>query len=601
MAAAIEEVPGPYNLVEIFEESVAEHRDRPLFGTKNSMTGAYEWVTYGEVAGRVDNLRGGLAHIGVGKGDGVAIIADNRVEWAVIAYAAYGRNARLIPMYEAELVRIWKYIVEDSGSRVLFVSRPEIMEKVEDFPDRIESLEKVYLIEGRGPGTLVELERIGELNPIQAVHPDGSDAAGLIYTSGTTGNPKGVLLTHRNLSSNIVACYHENPGDLGKDDRTLSFLPWAHSFGQTAELHLLVHAGASTGFAERPATIPDDIKKVRPTVLAGVPLVFNKIHDGIHKKIEEQGGLGKFLFDMGIEAARVRRGARQQGGRGGLINELKFKLADRIVFRRIRDKLGGRVKLAVSSSAALNPAIADFFEDIGIPTYEAWGMTELSPAHTANLPGACRRGSVGRPIMGCRVEIDKTQTGEDSHDGEIIAYGPNVMAGYHNLPEETEKVLRPDGGLATGDRGWVDEDGFLYITGRIKEQYKLENGKYVFPAALEETIKLSPYVDNAMVEGSNRRFNVAVIAPDFAALGPWAGENGISGGPGELVEDKRAQDLILAEIERLCAGYAPYEIPKKVLLVSDPFTTENGILTPTLKLKRREVLKRYGDRLEKLF
>jgi long-chain acyl-CoA synthetase len=590
------EVPGPYNLVELFEDATKKFANLELFGTKDVASGEYRWVTYGQVAERVDNLRGGLAWLGVGPGDGVAIISNNSVEWAVAAYASYGRGARFVPMYEAELTRIWKYIISDSGCKLLFVANQEIAAKVESFVTEIDSLERIVVLDGDGPDSLAELERRGAEQSVESLHPDGQDIAGLIYTSGTTGNPKGVLLSHRNLSSNVLALYDAKPGNIGPGDRTLSFLPWAHSFGQIAELHMLVHAGASTGFAEAPSTIIDDIGKVRPTILVAVPRIFNKIYDGLHKKMAERGGLAKFLFEMGKAAAIAKR-----EGRGGLLNSIKLAIADRVVFVKIRERFGGRLKLAISSSAALNRKIAEFFHDVGAPVYEAWGMTELSPGHTLNLPEANKFGSVGRPILGSWIEIDRSLTGPDSKDGEIIAYGPNVMVGYHNLPEETAKVLREDGGLRTGDRGWVDEDGFLFITGRIKEQYKLENGKYIFPTELEETIKLSSFIEHCMIEGANRSYNVALIVPDFEVLDAWAAEQGLAAKREELVARQEIVALIEEEVRRCCAEFARYEIPRKVLVVSESFTTENGILTPTLKLKRREVNKRYGEKIAALF
>lgn len=596
MKAGVAEVPGPYSLVELFENSIKKHASRKLFGTKNREGTAYDWVTYGDVGRRVDDLRAGLASIGIGAGDGVGIIANNRAEWAVACYATYGRRARFIPMYEAELERIWKYIIDDSGTKVLLVSTPEIYEKVKHFPDEIESLESIYVLSGDGDNSLAALERAGRDKPVPSEIPEGEDIAGLIYTSGTTGNPKGVLLSHRNLSSNVIAIFAENPGDLGMEDRTLSFLPWAHSFGQVAELHLLVHAGASTGFAERPDTIVNDLLLVKPTMLVAVPRIFNKVYSGMQQKMEETGGLAKWLFDMGVES-----GQKVQKGDTSLLTRLQLAIADRIVFSKVRQKFGGNLKLAISSSAALNVKIAEFFQTIGVPVYEAWGMTELSPAHTVNLEGMAKPGSVGTPLLGSWVGIDKTETGEDSRDGEVIAYGPNVMVGYHNLPDQTAEVMRPDGGLRTGDRGWVDDDGHLYITGRIKEQYKLENGKYVFPVGLEESIKLSPYIENVMVEGHNRRFNVALVIPDFAALVPWAREHSLPEDPEKLVKEPKVQSLILDEIRERCAEFAAYETPRKALLLADPFTTENGILTPTLKLKRRVVMERYGAELEPLF
>jgi long-chain acyl-CoA synthetase len=595
MPKNVAEVPGPYNLVELFESAVKKYAPNLLFGTKNKAKTGYDWVTYQEVGARVDKLRAGLAAIGVGKGDGVAVIANNRVEWAVAAYATYGRGARFVPMYEAELTRIWKYIIEDSDSKILLVSNREIYEKVKGFTGEIKRLEKIYVIEGDGPGTMAELEKIGAAKPVAPMYPDGADIAGLIYTSGTTGNPKGVLLSHRNLASNVVAISHSFPG-LNQNVRTLSFLPWAHSFGQTAELHLLVYFGGSTGFAESPATIVDDLALVKPTMLVAVPRIFNKVYDGLHKKMNAAGGLGKKLFDMGLAAAAARR-----EGKAGALDALKLKIADKVVFTKIRERFGGRLELAISSSAALSQKIAEFFFDIGIPVYEAWGMTELSPAHTLNNPVANRPGTVGRSILGSWIEIDKTYTGPDSQDGEIIAYGPNVMVGYHNLPDQTREVLRADGGLHTGDRGWVDADGFMRITGRIKEQYKLENGKYVFPSGIEESIKLSPYVEHCMVHGANKAYNVALISPDFAVLTPWARENGLPVEPDKLVREAKVRDLILAEIAARCTEIAGYEVPKKVLITAEAFSTESGILTPTLKLKRRVLMDRYGNALEALY
>jgi len=599
MSGSNQVLPSPENLVDLFEESVKKHSKLDLFGTKNSTKDDYDWVTYGETAERVDNLRAGLAQLGIGKGDGVGIIANNRSEWAVAAYATYGLGARFVPMYEAELVRIMKYIIEDSGVKVLLVARDDILEKVEDFPNQIKSLENIYVIEGNEKNSIAELERIGKEKPVASQKPQPEDIAGLIYTSGTTGNPKGVLLSHKNLSSNAIAAASMLPEIIGVGDCSLSFLPWAHSFGQTAELHMLIYIGGKTGFAEGPKTIVDDLALVRPTILVAVPRVFSKVYTGLKNKMDKQGGLPKFLFNMGLAAAAEKR---KMNGSSGFLNAFKLKLVDKLVYSKVREKFGNRMKMSLSSSAALNPKIGDFFEDIGIPVYEAWGMTELSPGHTANTLGESRRGSVGRPFPGCSVKIDKTYTGgEKAKDGEVIAYGPNVMMGYHNLPEATSEVLREDGGLHTGDRGWVDDDGYLFITGRIKEQYKLENGKYVFPVAIEEAIKLSIYVENAMVYGANRAYNVVVMVPDWLVMDGWVEEQGLSGTHEELVNNPKFVEFMESELQRTCKDIANYEKPKKILLLSEPFSTENGILTPTLKLKRREVHKIYGSRIDSLF
>lgn len=589
----------PDTLVEMFETSARRWADRPLAGTKDAR-GEYQWVTYAEAARRVANLRGGLASLGVGPGDRVGIIANNRVEWAVAAYATYGRGAWFVPMYEAELPKIWKYIIGDSGIKVLFVSTEDIAAQVTPWIGEIPSLEAVIRLQGDSEGTMAALEAAGEKVPVPPHVPQADDIAGLVYTSGTTGEPKGVLLSHGNLTSNVHAirkAYHM----LDENVRTLSFLPWAHSYGQVAELHLGMWLGASSGFAESPQTIVDDLAKVKPTLLVAVPRIFNRVYDAIHFKMEETGGLPRRLFEMGKSAAARKRELDAQGKRSLLV-ELRLRLADRIVFSKIRGRFGGRLQFAVSSSAALSPHIAQFFFDIGIPIYEAWGMTELSPAGTLNTPEAYRVSSGGRAMDKVRLEIDRSVAEEGARDGELIVYGPNVMKGYHNKPEATREVMTQDGGLRSGDRAFVDEDGFVWITGRIKEQFKLENGKFVFPGALEEEIKLLPLVEHALIHGLNRPFTVCVVVPDFEVLGRLAKERGWPTEPARLVKSPEVQRFYAQEItEHLRSTFGRYEIPKAFLLVHEPFTTENGMLTPTLKLKRREVMAQHGEALEALY
>jgi long-chain acyl-CoA synthetase len=484
---------------------------------------------------------------------------------------------------------------------VLFVSNDEVYEKTKGFVDELDGLEHVIKIEGTGAGTMAALEAEGKKSPVKSIYPSADDIAGLIYTSGTTGDPKGVLLSHGNLTSNVHAvgkAYHM----VGQNTRTLSFLPWAHSYGQVAELHFLMYVGGSTGFAESNLTIVDDLPLVQPTMLVAVPRIFNRVYDGLNKKMKDQGGLAKFLFDMGVAAAAAKREAEERGESAGALNNIKLAVADAIVFKKVRAKFGGRLEMAISSSAALSPDIAFFFHDIGIPVYDAWGMTELSPAGALNTPYDYKIGSAGKPIDKVRFEIDKTVSEEGARDGELIVYGPNVMQGYHNKPEATKETLTDDGGMRTGDRAYIDEEGFLYITGRIKEQFKLENGKFVFPSAMEEEIKLLPEVEHAMIFGLNKPHTICLVVPDFPTLEGWAKEEGLPTDPKKLVAEKKTQQMIERKIaEHLAGKFGKYEIPKKILVLSEPFSTENGILTPTLKLKRRKVLEKYGDDVESAY
>ncbi|HON39335.1 MAG: AMP-dependent synthetase/ligase [Desulfomonilia bacterium] len=589
----------PDNLVDFLEGSVSKYPDNPMLGTKNS-SGEYEWITYREFGRRVDNARAGLAQLGVKRGDTVGLIANNRTEWAICAFATFGLGAKWVPMYEAELTQIWKYIISDSGIKVLFVSKPAIYEKVKGFPEEIKTLERMILLEGSGEGTLAWLEDLGSRNPIPSIKPDPQDVASLIYTSGTTGDPKGVLLTHGNFTSNSLGGQKYYP-EFNQHDRGLSILPWAHSYAQTAELYTFVYLGASIGFMESVQTLAEDMKKVKPTFLIAVPRVFNKIYDGINARMNQEGGLKKKLFDMAVQSAKRRRELAEEGKSDPLTN-IKYAIGNRLVFSKIREGFGGRLRGVMTASAAMNPEISRFFFDIGIPIYDCYGMTETSPAITMNCPSAYKIGSVGRAIPGVRVVIDKSVVEDGAQDGEIIAYGPNVMKGYHNKPEATAEVMTPDGGIRTGDRGRVDEDGFLFITGRIKEQYKLENGKFVFPASIEEDIRLITWVENAMIYGENKPFNVCLIVPDFLVLAKYAKEHNLPSDPKSLAENPQIQDMIRNEvISSLTGKYGGYEIPKKFIFLHENFTVENGTLTQTMKLKRRVVVNKYKDMIEKLY
>ena len=587
----------PENLVEMFENSVAKHGPNKLFGTQNA-AGQYEWITYSQVAKRVNDVRGGLAADGIKKGDTVGLIANNRTEWAVAAYATYSLGCRFVPMYEAELLTTWEYIIKDSGVKALFVSKPEILDKVNTFRDRVPGLEKIYVIDGTGPDTMADLEAKGRENPVPSVRPESPDEiAVLIYTSGTTGEPKGVLLSHGNLTSNVVDAGRCFP-DISDEDRSLAILPWAHSYGQTADLNNFIHIGGSVAFISSLENIVEDLGKAQPTFLIAVPRIFNRVYDGLWAKMDEEGGLPRKLFVMGVESAKKKRELAEKGQSSFGVN-LKYKIADAIVFKKIRARFGGKLKGAITGSAMMNPEIAQFFIDLGIPTYDCYGLTETSPAATMNGPGKLKIGTVGSAIPNCRIEIDTSVVEPEADDGEIIVYGPMVMKGYWNKPEATAAVMTPDGGFRTGDRGRLDEDGFLRITGRIKEQFKLLNGKYVFPAAIEEDIKLIPLVANAMIYGEGKDYNVCLLVPDFEVVAKQAGK---SGDPAALIADQAVTKMIEDRIvEALKGAYGSYEIPKKFVFLTEDFTLENGMLTQTLKLKRRAVVDKFGNDIESAY
>jgi long-chain acyl-CoA synthetase len=585
----------PDNVVEILEKAISKYPQRPYLGTKNKQLKQYDWITYADLGKRVDNVRSGLSQLGIVKDDAVGVICNNSTDWAVCFYATNGLGARFVPMYEAELVQVWKYIINDAKVKVLFITKKEIYEKLKDAISSSATLKKVILMEGDGPDTLADLEKKGASKKVPSTYPEHSAISILIYTSGTTGDPKGVLLSQGNVTNNahtaIVSFNYMNENEV-----TLSILPWAHVFG-LGELIIMCHLGASIGLAESAASIGEDLSLVRPTFLVAVPRVFNKVYDGLWTKMNEEGGLPRKLFVMGVESGKKKRELAAQG-KSDFMTNLKFKIADAIVFKKIRAKLGGRLVGSMTGSAAMNPEISYFFWDLGIPLYDAYGLTETSPGATMNCPTKYRIGSVGPAMDKCKIVIDKSVVGPDAKDGEIIIYGPNVMQGYYNKPEATAAVMTADGGFRTGDRGRLDEDGFLFITGRLKEQFKLENGKYVFPVAIEEDIKLNHYIENAMIYGEGKEFNVCLIIPDFIALDKWAEKNNLPKDHEQLLKMNQVKSFLTNEVNSSLSGkYATYEMPKKLIFISEAFTLANGTLTQTMKLKRRIVFEKYKDQI----
>ena len=586
-------------LVDLFTNSTAAFEGNTLFGRRSGGVG-WDWTTYAEFRDAVNRARGGLAHLGVGHGDRVAIISDNRVEWAVGAFATMTLGAAWVPMYEAQTQKDWTYILRDSGAKVLFAATDGIRAQVEEMGDDLPELTKIVVIDDPAGGKAIdytELLAMGSEHPtpIAVVAPE--DLAGLIYTSGTTGNPKGVMLSHHNFTSNVVSTAEVFP--LEATDRSASFLPWAHSFGQTVELYSLMYWGASMGLTSA-KTLTRDMPEIRPTILVAVPAVFNRVYDGLQKMMDAEGGVKKKLFDAAVANARKREQLRKRGARNRWV-DLQNDLFDRLVFSKVRDAFGGRLKYAFSGGAAISLEVAEFISAVGITVYEGYGLTETSPIVTANTRTARRIGSVGTPIPGVSVEIDTDVTG-DVEIGEIVVHGPNVMMGYYHLPEENEKVFTENRGFRTGDLGYVDDDGFLFIRGRIKEQYKLENGKYVVPSPIEEQLQLSGFISQVMVYGEQRPFNVAVVVPDVEYLKAWASEHDLDAGDLDaLLTDARVKELFTTEINRAQSTIKPYERVRRFVLESEEFTPENGMLTPSLKIKRRAIMAKLGDDIDALY
>ncbi|MDP6320642.1 MAG: long-chain fatty acid--CoA ligase [SAR324 cluster bacterium] len=584
------------NLIEMLENSRQLYGDRPLYGTKRD--GIYEWTTYEQFSEKVDALRGGLASLGVSSGDKVAIICKNTEEWAVSAYATYGLCGQHIPMYETQMPSEWEYIIRDCGAKVLLAANSSIFEKTRNFPDQIDSLEHVILLTGSVEGevtTYEDLLKKGREKPVQKMEPESDAPMGMIYTSGTTGNPKGVILSHRNL---IFECSVVIPLlGMSRDVRTLAFLPWAHVFGQVAEVHGIIGCGGSAGLVDDVNTLVDELGVVKPSVFFALPRVYNRIYDRLQEQMKEKPGLIRALFYGGLKQAKRER----EGETLGFLDNLILLLARKIIFKKILNRFGGNLRIAVSGASALSPSVAEFINDIGISIYEGYGLSENTAALSLNYPGSRRFGSVGKPLPGVRIEIDKTVEGSKEEDGEVRAYGENIMIGYHNLPDKTKESITEDGGLRTGDLGHLDSDGYLYITGRVKEQYKLENGKYVAPAPLEESLKLSSYIDQVMLYGFNRPHNVALIVVAMPAVTQYAEDLGISGSTEDILNEPRIRELFKEQLKHFGKDFKGFEHPQNFSLLSEEWGIDNGLLTPTLKLKREVVEEKFKTEIEELF
>ncbi len=579
------------NLVELAARSCERFAERPAFGTKRD--GAWHWTSYREFSALVERCRAGLYGLGVRSGDVVAIVSDNRLEWAVAYYASAGLEAVFVPMYEAQRPSEWQFILEDCGAQLVLAGAGQPYERLLELRPELPNLAHVVGIglPEAHPASFEAMLDAGARSPIPARDPAPTTTAGLIYTSGTTGKPKGVKLSHANVASNARTGAMIFP--LSPDDRTLSFLPWAHSYGQL-ELNWALAQGASLALNDDIQQLLPNLADVKPTVLVTVPRVFNRVYETVRKDMAERPALLQRLFEDGTRAA-IRK---NRGEHLNLLERIELALDDKLIFEKVRQRFGGRLKYVLCASAALSKDVAEFVDALGLQVYEGYGLTETSPMVSANTPGARRMGSVGKVIPGVQVAID-TSRSDVPGQGEIVVYGPNVMQGYHNRPEENEKVFTEDGGLRTGDLGYIDDDGFLYVTGRIKEQYKLANGKYVMPGPLEEQLKLSRYIANVMLFGANRPYNVALVVIEQTAVREWASKQGF-----ELAEptgDARVEQLIHDEVKQLARSFRDFEVPRRIVLISEDFTTENGLLTPTLKLKRRHVEARHGGALEALY
>ena len=563
--------------------------------------GRYVPLSTQEFGERVKHLALGLRELGFAAGDRLSMIAENGPNWVITDFAVICSRGLLVPLYTTLPSEQIHYIVEDSDAKILVVSTLEQWEKIEPLRSRLPKVRHYILMTPEAPPgcltfdeVLAKGRAVAEAKPrlfdemAALVKPD--DEATIIYTSGTTGPPKGVILTHDNFLSNVKVCI-EIIGFTSKDT-VLSFLPLSHSLERMVTF-VYVYVGATIGYAESVDTVAQNLLEIRPTVMVSVPRVFEKIYARVVDLVLAGSALKKKIFFWALKVGKTY-GAKKLAGQP-ISGALRFKrsLAHKLVFHKIIEKTGGRIRFFVSGAAPLSKDIAEFFYGLGLIVLEGYGLTETSPVLSVNTLENIRFGTVGKPIPGVTIKI--------APDGEILARGPNIMKGYYKKEAETREAME-GGWFHTGDIGRFDKDGFLTITDRKKDLIVTSGGKNVAPQPIENLLKTNPYVSSAVVLGDRQRFVSALIVPNFEKLEAYAKSNNIPfGDRRELVANPQVVSFLLAEVDRATPGLAPYEKIKKIAVLERDFEIEKGEMTPSLKVRRRNVEERYKDVIAALY
>ncbi len=561
----------------------------------------WQAISAGEMLRRVAGLSRALFELGVKTGDRVGLFSANRPEWHIADFAILGLGAADVPVYFREATERMVYILNHSGATVVFVAGGEQAEKLMACRHQLRTVQHVivadaetdYGSEALRYETLISSASDADVAAYRMRASDVSSAslATIIYTSGTTGEPKGVMLSHSNLSSNCTDSMRA--GDYSPADTELEFLPLAHVYERTLG-YLFMFSGVSIAYVDAMEKLPQALLEVRPTLAGAVPRVFEKLYANIVEKGRREHGMKRKIFDWALRVAAQSVAWRAYGKPAPLSLECKWWLADKFVFSKIRAGVGGRMREFISGGAPLAKELAEFFWAVGLHVFQGYGLTETSPVITVNNSRENKVGTVGRPIPNVEVRI--------AEDGEILTRGPNVMKGYYLRPDETAATISPDGWLSTGDVGHVDQDGYLVITDRKKDLLKTAGGKFVAPQPIENWLKMSPYIQGAAIIGDRRKFVTALIVPNFARVSMAAAERGVPiASPAEVARDPWVRDLIGREVERINANMAQYETIKRFALLDQDFSFENGELTYTMKLKRRVIEQRYAEKIEQLY
>lgn len=589
-------------LAQVCLEAIRRHAKPDALNQKHD--GEWLHISAEAFIERVRHVALGLAGLGIRAGDRVAILSENRPEWSIVDLAILSLGAVNVPIYTTQAVDQVRFILEDSGARAIFVSGRRVFKHARRGLEDISKLERIVFFESDAANgvelstTLEEIERTGagreELDPaafaecLRAARPD--DLATIIYTSGTTGVPKGVMLSHANFISNVIAATNALP--IEPTDVALSVLPLSHIFERTC-FYVFCYNGVSVYYAASFDQVGEYLREVRPTIMTAVPRLFERVYHRIVKKGISAGGWKMKVFERSLQIGQRYAEMKDKGLRIPALLEIQQSIASRLVFAKWRAGIGGRLRYFVSGGAPLSPALSYSFLAAGIPILQGYGMTETCIV-SANRPEDNRVGSVGRPFAGIDVTI--------ADDGEILVKGPSVMRGYYNQADVTEAVMH-HGWFATGDVGHLDTEGRLFITDRKKDLFKLSNGKYVAPQLIESLLKQSALVNQVIVVGAGRKQPTALVVPDWDALKSVlrAMDTSVATDHAQLSRDPRIIKLIQSELLPLTAGLADYERVRRVALLHEELTIDGGELTPTLKVKRRVIDEKYGDLIEDLY
>jgi len=575
---------------------------KPVF--KYKVSTEYVDYSYKQFYEETELLAFGLISLGVKRFDKVAIIGENRPEWVFSDMAILGLGAIDVPLYPILTADNIEFILNDSDSVGIIVSTQFQLNKILKIRDKCRKLRFIILmndeeISERDVFTFKQIQQKGKQykadnaglfkDNLSVANED--DLCTIIYTSGTTGVPKGVMLTHKNIISNVAGA--QEVFDFNEQDTFLSFLPLCHIFERMAGYYTALSGGCTIAYAESIEKIAQNMSEIKPTIMTAVPRLFERMYSRIKKNVESQSPNKQKIFNWAIEVGKEYAEKKRGNSPIPLSLILKHKAADKLVFKKLREKTGGRIRFIVSGGAALSRELGLFFEAVGLLLIEGYGLTESSPVIAVNRVNDYKYGTVGKPLPGVEIKIAK--------DGEILAYGPNIMKGYYNNKKETDETIK-DGWLHTGDIGVFDAEGFLIITDRKKHLFKTSQGKYVAPTPIENMFLASKYIDQFVLIGDRRMFITALIVPDFEALKEFADANRIAyKDEKELTDMKQIYELLDKELAVFQKKLAAFEKVRKFTILDKPFSIESGEITPSLKVKRKVIEERYRDLIEGMY